>query len=108
MRHLVAEYRARAKAVPIAFAMAAFTALPALAAAPEGFAELVEKVRPVVVNVTAHIKAPPADDTEPAKKSAPAGRGSRLEDLLRSFTLPEDDGAEQSSGPGEMVASGFI
>jgi serine protease Do len=115
MRHLVKQHpmartwRARAVAPLVAIGFIGWVALPALAAAPDGFAELVEKVGPVVVNVAAHIKAAPVtDDSLTAKKSTPSSPASRLDELLRSFTLPEDDGAQDPNGPGESVGSGFI
>jgi serine protease Do len=101
-------WRVRALALPVALGLIGSTMLPAMGAPPDGFADVIEKVRPVVVNVTARIKpAPATDESRPPQRSAPDTPGSRLEELLRSFTLPDDE-AQEPSGPGEMVASGFI
>lgn len=106
--------RGRRLVAAATFAAAAlvFTIPPASARpGPEGFSELVDKVRPAVVNISAESR-----DTGPGPRSRyefqipPGLRGSPFEEFLRRFMQPPGGGEDESErGPrGAALGSGFL
>jgi len=86
-----------------------FTLPPASARpGPEGFSDLVEKVKPAVVNIssTRHAAAP---GTPPQLQLPPGLRGSPFEGFLRRFRQPGPESEDDpSSGSGQALGSGFL
>ena len=86
------------------------------ASPPEGFSELIEKVKPTVVKISGRLEARVrGEPSGPTQQIPPELRGTPFEDLLRKFLTP-DDGDDQN-GPGESeglpdsgttIGSGFI
>lgn len=77
----------------------------AQAAAPEGFADLVERVRPAVVNIAA------VQDPEGAPYSlqpAHPGQETSIEDVLRLFLDPFGEKEATQRPPSTSLGSGFI
>jgi len=96
-----------ALAATLVFAIPPASARPG----PEGFSELVEKVKPAVVNI-ATTQRVAADPRTPLQFQLPPGlRGSPFEEFLRRFGQPglPDDDDQGSPGAGrQALGSGFI
>jgi len=76
---------------------------------PDGFSDLVEKVKPAVVNIATTRRAP--TQGTPSQFQLPPGlRGSPFEEFLKRFGQPGPDSDEdgEPSGPGQALGSGFL
>jgi len=88
--------------VTIAFLTACSTA----PSSPEGFADLVDRVRPAVINVAALLKPMPSPHAEELD-IPPELRGTPFEDFLRRLLELPDAGSEERT-PEISLGSGFI
>ena len=95
-----------AVAATLAFTIPGASARPG----PEGFSDLVEKVKPAVVNIASTRRGPPAGT--PSQFQLPPGlRGSPFEEFLKRFGQPgqdPDDEDGEPAGPGQALGSGFL
>jgi len=113
--HRFTRLYAGARLLALALAVC-FVTGTASAAPPEGFSELIEKVKPTVVKISARLKASARrEQPGPTPQIPPELRGTPFEDLLRKFLTPDDgddqDGPGGSEGipdSGTTAGSGFI
>ena len=83
----------------------------ARAAAPEGFAELVAKAQPAVVNLTARLPRRAQEDGPLTSQIPPELRGTPFEEFLRRLLTPDDDGSgndDAAAVRAVRLGSGFI
>ena len=105
-RHRAVAAAALALAATLVFTIPGASARPG----PDGFSELVEKVKPAVVNIATTRRGPAAGT--PSQFQLPPGlRGSPFEEFLKRFGQPgqdPDDEDGEPSGPGQALGSGFL
>ncbi len=92
-----------------------FSTSLASAAIPDGFADLVEKVKPAVVNIATTLQSPQAEARGGQQFQIPPElRGTPFEEFLRRFFQQQQGGEGdegdngEPSGPAMALGSGFI
>ncbi len=98
---------ALALAAPAGFTAAVIAPAPAMARAPESFADLVEKVAPAVVNISA------STTVEARNRALPQlPQGTPFEDLFEEFFNRRGQGGQQPDAPRQRrsnsLGSGFV